>query len=369
MSREARVTSPAAGSASVTVAGRAGATQELSRVSGGVGFNWLMAVLSAVFVGGIFLDGWAHTHGRVDQSFFTPWHAVFYAGYAAVASALVTSLLRSHARGYPWERALPPGYGLSLLGALIFAVGGAGDLIWHTLFGIEAGVEALLSPTHLALALGLGLIASGPVRAAWQRPELVSGWAAQGPMLLALTVTLSILTFFTEYAHPLVYPAAGGGHPYGGSEGLGVASILLQTVVLMGTILLVVRFGTLPAGALALMVTLNAAAMGFLTFHGTYPVALVIAAGAGGLSADLLRARLRPVPGRPAAWRLFAFIVPAVFYFCYFFALRVTEGIAWSVHLWTGSIMLAGLTGWLLSYLVLPSRSSEVAHGGLGEAR
>lgn len=369
MSREGRVVSPAAGNASVTVAGRAGATQALSRVSGGIGFDWVMAVLSAVFVGGLFLDGWAHTHGRVDQSFFTPWHAVFYAGYAAVVAALVTSLLRSHARGYPWERALPPGYGLSLLGAFIFAVGGAGDLIWHTLFGIEAGVEALLSPTHLALALGLGLIASGPVRAAWRRPELVSGWAGQGPMLLALTVTLSVLTFFTEYAHPLVYPAAGAGHPYGGSEGLGVASILLQTVVLMGTILLVARFGTLPAGALTLMITLNAAAMGFLTFHGAYPVTLVIAAGAGGLLADLLRTRVRPTPGRPAAWRLFAFVVPAVFYFCYFLGLRVTEGIAWSVQLWTGSIMLAGLTGWLLSYLVLPSRSSEVAPGSLGEAR
>ncbi len=369
MQREARVTSPAARETSVTVAGREGATQELSRVWGGVGFDWVMAVLSAVFVGGLFLDGWAHTHGRLDQSFFTPWHAVFYAGYAAVAAALVALLLRNHARGYPWERALPPGYGLSLLGALVFALGGAGDLIWHTLFGIEAGVEALLSPTHLALALGLGLIASGPVRAAWHRPEPVSGWAGQEPMLLALTVTLSILTFFTEYAHPIVYAAAGAGHPYGGSEGLGVASILLQTVMLMGTILLVVRFGTLPAGALTLMVTLNAAAMGLLTFHGAYPMTLVIAAGASGLLADLLRARLRPMAGRPAAWRLFAFVVPAVFYFCYFLGLRVTEGIAWSVHLWAGSIMLAGLTGWLLSYLVLPSRSSEVSRGGVGEAR
>lgn len=260
---------------------------------------------------------------------------------------------------------MPPGYGLSLLGALVFAVAGAGDLIWHTLFGIEAGVEALLSPTHLVLGLGLGLVASGPVRAAWQRPEQVSGWAAQWPMLLAATTTLSVLTFFSEYAHPVVYPAAGAGHPSGGAEGFGVASILLQTMALMGTTLLVVRVGTLPAGSLTLMVTLNAAAMGFLTFQAAYPVALVIAAGAGGVLADLLRARLRPTVGRPAAWRLFAFVVPAVLYLCYFVALMVTEGIRWSVHLWTGSIMLAGLTGWLLSYLVLPSRSWDVAPGGL----
>ncbi|HSE45781.1 MAG TPA: hypothetical protein VLA89_10700 [Gemmatimonadales bacterium] len=54
------------------------------------------------------------------------------------------------------QRALPVGYGLSGLGALIFAAGGMTDLIWHTIFGIEAHVEALLSPTYLVLALGLG---------------------------------------------------------------------------------------------------------------------------------------------------------------------------------------------------------------------
>src|SRR3972149_4428666 len=148
----------AAVDASMAGAARASATKGLSRAPGGIGIDCQVVVLSAVFVGGLFLDGWAHAHGRVDQSFFTPWHAVFYAGYAAVASALVTSLLRNRARGYPWRRALPAGYGLSLLGALIFGVGGVGDMIWHMLFGIEAGVEALLSPMHLALGLGLGLI-------------------------------------------------------------------------------------------------------------------------------------------------------------------------------------------------------------------
>jgi hypothetical protein len=295
----------------------------------------------------------------VDQSFFTPWHAVFYAGYAATASALVASLLRNHAQAYPWPLAVPAGYGLSLLGALIFAVGGVTDLIWHTLFGIEAGVEALLSPTHLALALGLGLVASGPVRAAWRRPGSVSGWAVQGPMLLALTSTLSVLTFFTEYAHPVVYAAAGRGHPYGGAEGLGVASVLLQTGLLMAIVLLAARIGTLPRGGLTLIVTLNAAAMGFLNFSGAYPFALVVGAGVAGLLVDAFYAWLHPSATRPTAWRLFAFALPATFYLCYFLALMLTEGIAWSVHLWVGSIMLAGITGWLLSYLLLPPRSSE----------
>jgi hypothetical protein len=312
----------------MTVTGGPSVTRQLSRPPHSIGLDWAMAILSALFVGGLFLDGWAHTHGRVDQSFFTPWHAVFYAGYAMTASALVASLLRNHARGCPWQLALPVGYGLSGLGALIFAAGGVTDLIWHTIFGIEAGVEALLSPTHLVLALGLGLIASGPVRAAWRRSEPGLGWAAQGPMLLALTSTLSVLTFFTEYAHPLVYAAAGRGHPHGGAEGLGVASVLLQTALLMAIVLLTARIGTLPRGGLTLIVTLNAAAMGFLNFSGDYPLALVVGAGVAGLLGDTLYARLHPSAAAPSAWRLFAFALPATFYLCYFLALMLTEGLA-----------------------------------------
>jgi hypothetical protein len=258
---------------------------------------------------------------------------------------------------------VPTGYGPSLLGALVFAVGGVGDMIWHVLFGVEVGVEAILSPTHLALAVGMGLIVTGPLRAAWRRPEPASGWAARGPVILALTSTLSLFTFFTLFAHPTVYPAAGAGSPYAGSQTMGVASILLQTGLLMGPILLGVRFCTVPAWALTLMITLNAAAMGTLSPHGGYPWALVIAAAVAGLSADGLRALLRPAAQRPTAWRLFSFAVPATFYLWYFLALRLTEGIVWSVHLWAGSITLAGIAGWLLSYLLMPPRSLEMRSG------
>ena len=315
---------------------------------GGAALDWAVAMVSLLFVGGLYLDGWAHAHGRVDQSFFTPWHAVFYAGYAAAAGVLAVAALRGRAGGYAWRQAAPAGYGLSLVGALVFALAGAGDMIWHILFGIEAGTQALLSPTHLGLALGMGLIVSGPLRAAWRRPEPVLGWAAQGPMVLALLLTLSILTLFTLYAHPIV------AHPYAGSEAMGVASILVQTGALMGMILIAVRFGTLPAGALTVMIALNAAGMGFLSIYGDYPLALVAAAGAAGILADVLRARLRPAVARPLAWRLFAFAVPAILYGCYFVALMLTEGLAWSVHVWTGSIAVAGIAGWLLSYLLLP---------------
>jgi hypothetical protein len=110
-----------------------------------------------------------------------------------------------------------------------------------------------------------------------------------------------------------------------------------------------------------LIVTLNAAAMGCLSFSSDYPWALVVGAGVAGVLVDAFYAQLHPSATRTAAWRVFAFTLPATFYLCYFLALMVTEGIAWSVHLWVGSIVLAGIAGWLLSYLLVPPRSTEAA--------
>ncbi len=102
-------------------------------------FDWTMVFLSAWFVAGVFLDGWAHNHVPELESFFTPWHAVFYSGYAAVSGFLLTALLRHRRQGFGWRQALPVGYELSLWGVGIFLIGGIGDMVWHELFGIEAG--------------------------------------------------------------------------------------------------------------------------------------------------------------------------------------------------------------------------------------
>src|SRR5205085_6001355 len=88
-------------------------------------FDLVMGLLSMVFVGGLYLDGWAHAHGLVDTTFFTPWHAVLYSGYLVNAGALVAVLLINHAYGYPWKSSMPSGYGFSLLGVPLFALAGA----------------------------------------------------------------------------------------------------------------------------------------------------------------------------------------------------------------------------------------------------
>lgn len=160
-------------------------------------------VLSVLLVGGFFVDLWAHSHGRVDESFFTPWHAILYASAGLFGGVLLGVALRGRRRGAPIRSALPPGYGLSLIGAGLFLAAGLGDLVWHEMFGIEESVDALLSPTHLALAASGFLMVFGPVRSAWFKgaPTSFPGWL---PWVAGMTMGLSILGAFTEYAHPAI---------------------------------------------------------------------------------------------------------------------------------------------------------------------
>src|SRR5205823_2058256 len=125
-------------------------------------------------------------------TFFTPWHALFYSGYLVNALVLIGTMILHRLRGLSWGRALPRGYELSMLGVAIFAVGGVGDLIWHSLFGFEVDTEALLSPSHLLLATGIALMITGPLRAAWRRVQVKSsgGFVSNLPMLLSASLFL-----------------------------------------------------------------------------------------------------------------------------------------------------------------------------------
>jgi len=331
------------------------------QASAGRGYDWTVIFLSFCFVAGLFLDGWAHNHIPELESFFTPWHAVFYTGFLAVAGFLSATLVRNHVKGYPWQQAMPPGYELAILGVLTFMVGGIGDMIWHEIFGIEIGVEALLSPTHLILTAGMTLIISGPFRAGWRRlsdpHKPAPGWVALLPQLLSLTLLWSVWSFLTQFAHPLVNPwAAAGYRPPGPPSlvmlrmSLGIAGFLLQTGVMMGCILYTMRRWTLPLGSLSLAFGLNAALMSFM--HDQYR--FIPGAALAGLGADLLIRWLKPSTARAGSLRLFAFSVPIIYYMLYYAALIVSQGLEWSVHAWTGSIVLSGIVGLLLSYVLIP---------------
>src|SRR5690606_39005404 len=135
---------------------------------------------------------------------------------------------------------------------------------------------------------------------------------------------------------------------------------LIQILLRLSVVLLAMRRWRLPPGAITLVFTLNSLLMCTLDPENAYD--LIVPVMLTGLVADGARLQLRPSPERPWAFRLFAFVVPVVFYISYFEALRLLNGWWWSVHLWTGAITLAGLVGWLLSYLVLPPQVPRAEH-------
>ena len=316
-------------------------------------FDWAVTALSALFLGGLFLDGWAHTHGRVDESFFTPWHAALYAGYVATAALLVGRAAWGIRRGAAWRHAMPAGYGLSLAGVACWIVGGPFDAVWHTVFGFEADVEALMSPAHTLLALGVGLMASGPLRAALRRPR--GGWLDELPMVLSLTFVISIVTFFTQIAHPVSNLFAARGWPPGYEwTALGVIGTVFTSLVLVVPALFLLKHGRLPAGAITIMVTLNAVAMGFLFDRRPFPGAVVVSFALAAVAADFVRGALHAGAVQRGAFRAFAIVFPILLSGSYFVGLGLRTGLTWTPHLWLGTVVFCGVACWLVSYLVLP---------------
>jgi hypothetical protein len=318
---------------------------------GGIGFDWSMAILGLCLIGGGFLDGWAHSHGRVDNTFFTPWHGVLYGSYLLCGATLMGVTLINYFRGGSVFTAIPRGYELSLLGAVLFMLAGVGDLIWHSLLGFETGIDPLLSPPHLLLGASSVLLISGPLRAAWGRTEETHHWSTLFPAVLSLIAFYSECTFFTEYAHYVPHMWYITEPPYSNLRAaLGVTGILLGTAIFMGLLLFAMRRWRLPVGSITLFLGLNFSLMCVFEDQYAYiPVMLI-----PGIVADLLLWLLKPSALRLAALRLFAFGVPFVYFLTFFLALLLSRGITWSIHLWLGTVLLTGVLGYLLSFLVVP---------------
>src|SRR5438128_3405002 len=102
----------------------------------GIRFDWLVVAASTWLGFGLYWDGWAHGYGLPD-SFWTIWHAAFYSGFAACATVILGAVVLAKPRAGSWRAAIPAGYEYAVAGVVIFAVGGAFDTLWHTIFGIE----------------------------------------------------------------------------------------------------------------------------------------------------------------------------------------------------------------------------------------
>jgi hypothetical protein len=304
---------------------------------------WLLA--------GTYVDGWAHNNLHDLETFFTPWHAVLYSGFAVCALWLAALTWRRHAPGARWTEAIPAGYGPAAAGVVLFLASGAADFAWHSVFGIEQNLKALFSPSHLGLAAGGFLILSAPFSAAWHAPvrsrsQLVPAFVSA---MLSGMVAAFILQEFAVFArHGLVQTYAG---PAGQSavaaptsSGILVAlgSFFVSTVVLFVPVLLLSLRWHLNAAVPAAMAFVPSVAMQLMV--AMRDAWLVPAALVGSVLVGLVWAVVRPAPGRHGRIMTAAALSPVVFWAAYFAGVALHDGaLSFSPEIWGGTLAWTGL--------------------------
>jgi hypothetical protein len=293
------------------------------------------------------VDGWAHGHYNLEtEGIFTPWHALFYSGFVACGAWVCWQVIRTRDDR---RVTVPAGYGLGLVGLGIFAVGAVGDLTWHTIFGIEQDVAALLSPTHLMLLVGSMLIESIPLRAAWAARDERDSTSLRTFLVPLLSLSLLVVdaSFFLSYfsAFANLAPTISGT-----SELHGIGSALITNVVLLVPTLLLLRRWHPPFGAITVLfgvvAVLTSGLTGFVTGVTIVPALL------GGLATDIAIRRLRPSPAQPGTWTAFSMLAPAALWSAYYLTLQLSSGLVWDVELAPGLVVLNSLVGFALALLV-----------------
>ena len=329
-------------------------------------YDLVTMLLALWMVGGVFIDGWAHINlPSTEETFFTPWHGVLYSGFAAVAAWMVLPVLRS--RSSRLTAAIRPGYGLAFVGLIVFGAGGIGDGIWHEVFGIEVGVDALLSPTHLLLLAGGILVLTSPVRAAWVAPARSPDFAAFLPALLSVTLTTSLLSFFFAYAWggfdltpATAVPAAALDENAAGHReaelviAAGILARLLTTVLLVAPLLLIVKRWRPPVGTATILFTVVSALLFGLSDD--ISIALLAAPVVAGVAADVWLSRR----GQTATshWWAYGFAAGIAFtmWSAHFAAMALTHGVGWTPELWGGAIALSVLAAVGMAVLAFPPK-------------
>lgn len=306
---------------------------------------------------GLFLDGYFHQNLDSDgESFLTPWHGVFYAGFTASALWLAAMSRRRAPGVVDWRlSSLPPGYEGARLGLVLFAAGGLGDALWHSALGVERGIDALLSPTHLLLFAGLVLILTSPLRAGRAVPDQPpSGWMLAGSVISAT----ALVGFFVNFAWGLGI-AAFTRVPYNpvteaGETAViaGVASMLVTTVVLFTAARLLLAAGPVPPGALTALFTITALLVSVAFDEDAEGVA---AAALAGVALEvLLRSRQAARPAGGASGLAFG-ASAAVLWVSYLGLLRALDGIGWQAEIWLGAAALSSLCAFAVATLTTPT--------------
>ncbi|HEU5156078.1 MAG TPA: hypothetical protein VFU43_03715 [Streptosporangiaceae bacterium] len=342
------------------------------RPSASYGADLVTVLLGVWFTAGLMLDAWAHNNKPELETFFTPWHAVFYSGFAATAGWIAWTS-RGALRSGP--RAIPTGYAPALVAVAGFAVAGFGDFVWHTAFGIEQSIDILFSPTHLGLATTMLVIVTAPLRSALGDRSLppAPGLVRLLPAILPMALGAALVLLFLQYANAFDFDSerivAALSTVDESLTARWVSAMAVTNLVLIVPVLTLARRWRPPFGAITIIYTFVAGLCGAITNFESPE--LIIGLVAAGGCADLLAGWLRPTPERLTQFRAFAALTPLVTWSIYIAAAYLAAppaesatGFAGShpealIEIYTGAPIVQALIGLLVAMLLVPRQQAR----------
>ena len=318
---------------------------------------------------GFLWDSWAHLHVGVE-TFFTPYHAIFYAAMVGAAIAFSVAAFANHRRGYRFPNLVPQAYRRALIGIPVFFLGGFGDLIWHSFFGVENRIEAVTSPTHLIIGFGVVLVMSGPIRSALASRSTILTLRAQLPFLFSLAAIIEFAHLGMSYAFDPSAARADAPPPEIATSpnylldvalvlyktGTGIMIVIITSLVNMAFALYAASRMRLAFGALTIFFVLGDMMIS-AALTNDRPLLLIHVAMAlvAGLVGDVVffRGRSSTIAlSRLQVLRTAAVLMPLAYYGT-FFALTISlEGTWWNWSLVMGSIVWSMLAGYGLTFLM-----------------
>jgi hypothetical protein len=269
-------------------------------------------------------------------------------------------------RGVLWAlQATPVGYRLGLAGLGIAFAGLGGDVVWHTVFGVEDGIARVIAPFHLFLFTGAGLLLTSPLRAsmASDKYEGRLSFTRALPVIIGLSLITALALFLFQWLSAFAdwspsvdvaaLPRAVRTDPaiVQSLQMVVVARIMISTLILISALLVAVRRFQLPFGAMTMVYGIAATLTASLTNLRLWGA--VLAAMFAGLVADALIKALRPSAENTAAARITALITSLTFAGGYLVALAVVHHRSWPFDLELGVIGLTGIAGVTLSAVAL----------------
>ena len=341
----------------------------------------------------MFFDGRGHNNRTGQESFFSLAHLFLYAGLTVLGLWIGALVTRYQIEGgvdprktlIPDLKLIPVGYGVAIIGLLTLGIGGPADLIWHTAYGFEVGVDAIYSPPHLALFFGGLLVCSTGIRAMWAKQDIVLDFNGFLPVLLSTTLFIGVAGFITMYLSAFmtnVTPTSdfvrdyqtqfkdnfddqtislnAGLTGYGDDKwsyyyyaaSHGIAAMVVTTLVLLGPILLLLRRWRVPFGAVTLIFTGYGLLVNIMTEY--RDIVLIIPLILTGLTVDLLQRRSGEKRLTLGGIRAVGPSAAAVLWISYYAVLALDKGLGWEPTMWVGAVIVGIMTGFGVAFLIAP---------------